>query len=163
MPVTQTVGANVAHSAPSYAAAFTSSCQFQTVEALSFSATACNTATAGAVVLLKFTVGTPPVCFQGSILAAAPAAELLQDCPRMCRLTADAPVRALPVPQPGLAVGAGGKYMCQDGVYSYGWQVPGQAGCYRLSITMADRSSVVALLRILDAAGGQMVTQADDL
>jgi hypothetical protein len=47
-------------------------------------------------------------------------------------------------------------------VYSYGWQVPETPGCYRLSIEMADGSSVVTVVRLLGRGGdgsAELVTQ----
>lgn len=138
-----------------------STCGYQQVRPLSFSTTACSTAVAGAVVLLNFSVSDPPACFEGSIIAGAPRAEqLLQNCP--CRRTSHQ--HKLPVPVS--AVAADGSFICRQGVYSYGWQVPDTPGCYRLSIDMADGSSVVTVLRLVgggDSGGGgsgtQLVTQ----
>jgi hypothetical protein len=133
-----------------------SSCQYQQIKQLSFSAKTCSTAQAGTVVLLKFIVSDPPACFEGSIIAAAPSAQLLQSCP--CGQPPKRAAHELPVPKAGAAVPTDGSFSCQDGVYSYGWQVPSTPGCYRLSISMADGSSVLTVLRLVSS---NALTQAE--
>lgn len=131
-----------------------STCGYQQVRPLSFSTTACSTAVVSAVVLLNFSVSDPPACFEGSIIAGAPRAEqLLRNCP--CRRTPQQ--HTLPVPVPDVAVD--GSFTCRQGVYSYGWQMPDTPGCYRLSIDMADGSSVVTVLRLVGGSGTNLVTQ----
>lgn len=132
-----------------------SSCQYQQLKPLSFSTKTCSTAQAGAVVLLEFSVSDPPACFEGSIIAAAPSAQLLQSCP--CRQSPKRTAHELPVPKAGAAVATDGSFSCQDGVYSYGWQVPSTPGCYRLSISMADGSSILTVLKLV---GSNALTQA---
>lgn len=134
------------------------SCQYPEVRALSFSAKSCSTAAAGAVVLLNFTISSPPACFEGSIIAAAPQLEPLaaagggasEACP--CRQSPRRPAHRLPLAAQGVsgAVPADGSYTCQQGVYSYGWQLPHvSAGCHRLRVTLADGSNVLAVLRVV--------------
>jgi hypothetical protein len=56
-------------------------------------------------------------------------------------------------------VAVDGSYTCStDGVYSYGWQTPNTAGCYKITVTMTDGSSVMTILKLMDST--TMATQA---
>jgi hypothetical protein len=136
---------------------FTSSCQFPKVQPLGFSTTACSTAVAGSVVLLNFTVSEPAACFGVGVIAATPRVELLQNCP--CRRSPRGAAPQLPRPHAGAAVAVDGSYTCSaNGVYSYGWQTPSTAGCYRITVIMTDGSSVMTILKLMDSTA--MATQA---
>jgi hypothetical protein len=128
-------------------------CQYQDIRPLSFNPRACSTAAAGAVVLLNFTISAPPACFHGSIIAEPPRLELLDSCP--CRQSPRRAVHRLPTA--GSGVPSDGSYTCRDGLYSYGWHVTSEPGCYRLSVTFSDMSRVLTVLKVVQ---DDVVTQA---